>query len=169
MPTQKFSSEVLTAAIVGFEAQKIRIDAQIAELRQMLAGGRTETAAPSDTPKRKRRRKLSAAVRKRIGEAQRKRWAESKGQSEPLPQAVTSEAPKAKRKLSAAGRKRIIEANQRRWAAAKAAKKAAPKKAVSKKVATKAPVKAAKKTVAKKPRKTAAKAPEQAVPTVSAQ
>jgi len=149
MPTQRLSSEVLKAAIAGFEAQKIRIDAQIAELRQMLDGGRTETAAPADTPKRKR--KMSAAARKRIGEAQRKRWAESKGQSEPPPQAVTSEAVKPKRKISAAGRKRIIEANRTRWAAVKAAKQAeelaaakktAPKTAGAKKAATKAPVQA---------------------------
>src|ERR1035437_5430853 len=39
MPTHKLTPEIITAAIVGFEAQKTRIDDQIAELRAMLSGG----------------------------------------------------------------------------------------------------------------------------------
>jgi hypothetical protein len=73
MPTQRLTSEILSAAIDGFEAQKKRIDAQIAEIRQMLDGNRPEpavVAAPA-----KRRRKMSAAARKRIAAAQRRRWA----------------------------------------------------------------------------------------------
>ena len=42
--------EILTAAIEGFEQQRLRIDAQIAELRAMLAGGRTEPAATPVVP-----------------------------------------------------------------------------------------------------------------------
>ena len=42
MPTPKLTPEIITAAIAGFEQQKTRIDAQIAELRAMLPGGRTE-------------------------------------------------------------------------------------------------------------------------------
>ena len=120
MPTQKLSPEILTAAIEGFAQQKLRIDAQIAELRTMLPGGRTEPAATLTVPKGKRR-KLSAAARKRIGDAQRKRWAESKGASESV---ATSEAPKRKRKLSAAGKRAIAEAVRKRWAAVRAAKNA---------------------------------------------
>jgi hypothetical protein len=110
MPTQKLSAEILTAAIEGFEHQKLRIDTQIAELRNMLLGGRTEPAATPEAPKGKRR-KLSAAARKRIGDAQRKRWAESKKAAEP---SVPEVAPKPKRKLSAAGRKAIIAAGRQR-------------------------------------------------------
>jgi hypothetical protein len=172
MPIQKLTPEILTAAIAGFEHQKLRIDAQIAELRTMLPGGRTEPAVTPEGPKGKRR-KLSAAARKRIGDAQRKRWAESKKPSEPQPQpAATSEAPK--RKLSAAGKRAIVEATKKRWAAfhaAKAAekpavaKKRAAKKTPAKKAAVKAPVKvAAKKTAVKKPQKKVAKAPEAAAP-----
>ncbi|MGD0778307.1 MAG: hypothetical protein ABSC05_36455 [Candidatus Solibacter sp.] len=159
MPTQKLTTEIATAAIEGFEQQKRRIDAQIAELRTMLPGGRTEPAATLEAPKGKRR-KLSAAARKRIGDAQRKRWAESKGASQP---AAASNAPKRKRKLSAAGRRAISTATKKRWAAfhaAKAvakpavAKKRTAKKAAAKKSAVKAPLKvAAKKTATKKPQK----------------
>ena len=118
MPTHKLTPEIITAAILGFEEQKLRIDAQIAELRTMLPGGPTATAATTESPKGKRR-KMSAAARKRIGDAQRKRWAESKKQSAPS-SPVTPDAPKAKRKLSAAGKKAIAEASRRRWARVRA-------------------------------------------------
>ena len=107
MPT-KLNHEIITAAIEGFHAQKHHIDAQIAELRAMLSGGSAETAKPEPTTRK--RRKMSAAGRARIAEAQRKRWAEKK-QSKP-----TKESPKPKRKLSAAGRRAIIAATKKRWA-----------------------------------------------------
>ena len=72
MPT-KLNPEIIAAAIEGFENQKNRLDAQIGELRAMLNGGRTESAA-AESPKRKRRR-ISAAGRKRVAKAQIKRWA----------------------------------------------------------------------------------------------
>src|ERR1035437_3826125 len=154
MPKQKLTTEILTAAVLGFEEQKRRIDEQIAEIRQMLDGGRTAPAATPE-PTKGKRRKMSAAARKRIGDAQRKRWAESKGQTESPPSPVTA---KPKRKMSAAGRKAISDATKKRWAAFHAAKKAekpavakktAPKKAVAKK-AVKAPAKAAQKAAATK-------------------
>jgi len=120
MPPQKLTPEIIIAAIDGFQAQKTRIDAQIADLRAMLPGGRTETAATPEAPSGKRR-KLTAAVRKRMGEAQRKRWAESKGEPESPSETVTA---KPKRKMSAAGRKAISEATKKRWAAKRAAAKA---------------------------------------------
>ena len=138
MPTHKLTPEIITAAIGGFEQQKIRIDVQIAELRALLTGTPTEPAATPEVPRGKRR-KMSAAARKRMGDAQRKRWAEAKKESEPSP--VAPEAPKPKRKLSAAGKKAIADATKRRWArvraeaatAAKAQQAPAAKKAVAKK------------------------------------
>ncbi len=67
------TSEILAAALEGFEAQKKRIDAQIAAIRQTLRGAAPETAKP--------RRKVSAAARKRMAAAQRKRWAAIKNAS----------------------------------------------------------------------------------------
>jgi len=119
MPT-KLDHEVLAAAIEGFEAQKKHIDAQIAEIRQILSGGSAEPAATPE-PGRRKRRKMSAAGRKRIAEAQRKRWAASRKDSVAPAKAPKPEAKKPKRKLSAAGRKRIIEATKKRWAAVRAA------------------------------------------------
>ena len=123
MPTPKFTAEILNAAIEGFEVQKRRIDTQIAEIRLMLDGGpkatAPEPAAVPGPPKRKRR-KMSAAGRKAIAEAQRKRWATSKGQSARPPAAATA---KPKRRLSAAGKAAIVAALKKRWAAKKAAAK----------------------------------------------
>jgi hypothetical protein len=116
MPT-KLTSEILTAALAGFEEQKKRIDAQIADLRQMSNGPSTDGATPEAS---KPRRKMSAAARRRIAAAQRKRWAASRNQSGRASEAVPAPARK-KRKLSAAGKRRIIEATKRRWAAFRAA------------------------------------------------
>src|SRR5437667_8557691 len=114
MPT-KLTTEVLNAAVLGFEEQKRRIDEQIAEIRQTLGGGPKTSAATQEGARPKR--KVSAAARKRMAAAQRKRWAAIKSQSQPAQSNVAS-AP---------------------------AKKAARKKAAVKKAAAKAPVKAAKK------------------------
>src|ERR1035437_4385164 len=131
MPT-KLTPEIISAAILGFEERKRHIDAQIAELRAMLLGGRTEPAATPEVPKSKRR-KMSASARKRIGDAQRKRWAESKKETEPS----SPVAPRTKRRLSAAGKAAIVAALKKRWAAKKTTpavvKKAAVKKTVRKK------------------------------------
>jgi hypothetical protein len=130
MLTTKLTPEIIAAAIGGFEAQKAQIDAQIAELRAAFTGGPIETAATVE-PARKRG-KMSAAARKRIADAQRKRWAESKKATEPSTPEV---APKPTRKLSEAGRAAIIAATKKRWAAihesAKSAKKAPPKTKLS--------------------------------------
>src|ERR1035441_9086306 len=73
MPT-KLTPEIITAAILGFEEQKRHINTKIAQLRAMLSGGPVEPASSLEAPKRKRR-KMSAAARARIAEAQRRRWA----------------------------------------------------------------------------------------------
>ncbi len=75
--------DILEAALQGLEAQKQRLDEQIAQVRSMLGQrlGRAAkaTKATSDvTPKTgngRTRRTLSAEARKRIAAAQKKRWA----------------------------------------------------------------------------------------------
>ena len=105
----KLNSEIITAAIEGFESQRKRLDFQITELRGMLNSGRPRPAAESQVG---RRRKVSAAARKRMAEGQRKRWAAAKGES-----AHAKRGPiKPKRKLSVAGRAAIVAALKRRWA-----------------------------------------------------
>lgn len=116
----QLSTQIIEAAIDGFEAQKQRIDVQIAELRAMLS---PNGSAPASKPAVRRKRGMSAAGRKAIAAAQRKRWAASKGES--VAPKVTK---KPKRRLSAAGKANIIAALKKRWAAkkAEAAAKSAP-------------------------------------------
>ena len=150
MPTQKLTAETIAAAIDGYEFQKSRIQTRIAELRAMLSEGQAQPATLE--PKKRKRRKMSAAGRARIAEAQRKRWAKIQGESEP---SATPEPPKPKRRISKAGMARIIAATKERWARVRAAKaqqekaarKAGQKKAVVKKAVAKASsARAAKKT-----------------------
>ncbi len=107
---------IINAAIEGFESQKRRIDEQIAELRALSKG---KTPAVSGAPKKKG---MSAAGRKAIAEAQRKRWAAAKGQAETKSPKVAKPV-KKKRVLSAAGKAAIVAALKKRWAAKKAAAK----------------------------------------------
>ena len=145
MPT-KLTPEIITAAIVGFESQKTHIDAKIAELRALLPGGSTQTAATPEPAKRK----VSTAARRKMALAQKARWAKIRGESEPTQ--ATAPPTKPKRKLSAAAKANLV-ANLKKARAAKAAKakSAAKKTPARKKVAVKkaavktAPAKAAKK------------------------
>ena len=72
----KLKAEIVTAAIAGFEQQKKRLNAQIAELRQMLNPSATDGRALMPA-----RRRMSAAARARIAAAQRKRWAAARKQA----------------------------------------------------------------------------------------
>ena len=129
MPLLKLSAEILAAAITGFEAERDRIQARIAEIRQLL-GSPAGATTPSDTAKP--RKKRSAAVRRKMKIAQQLRWKRIK-EGGASPQAV-----KPKRTMSASARKRIAAAQKRRWAIQKAAaKSAAVKKGAAKKVAAK--------------------------------
>ena len=134
MPTPKFTNEILEAAITGFEQQKAQIDAKIAELRAMMTGGTTANVpAPTPETAKPARKKMSAAARKKTGEAVRKAALAKKAAAVQAPPTQ-----KTKRKLSAEGRRRIIEANKRMWAArrgeAAKAKTAAVKKSPAKKL-----------------------------------
>ena len=127
MPT-KLTHEIITAAIEGFEAQKRRIDTQIAELRGVLSGGPAAAATAPEAPTRMRKR-FSAASRRKMAMAQKARWAKIRGESEP---SAPAKAPKPKRRFSKEGMARIIAATKKRWAlkraeAAKAMKAGAKK------------------------------------------
>src|SRR5215813_8935917 len=118
---QKLTPEIMIAAIAGYEAQKNQIDSRIAELRSMLDGGST---APGVTKSEngRRKRRFSAASRRKMAAAQKARWQKLEQGSEP----TQAEAAKPKkRKMSAAGRRAISLAAKKRWKAIKAAKKAA--------------------------------------------
>src|SRR2546426_3528982 len=108
MPQLK--TEIILAAIAGFEQQKTHIDDQITDLKAMLSGHRNSASTPTSGAPTRKRKKFSAAARRRMREAQKARWAKVRGES-----AASPKAAKPKRKLSAAGRKAIIAATKKRW------------------------------------------------------
>ncbi len=105
MPT-KLTPDIITAAILGFEEQKRHLDSQIAALRAILPGGAAEPSATPEPAKRKRR-KMSAAGRRAISEATKKRWAAfhaaKKASEQPTPKKA---ARKVAKKKGAPSRKR---------------------------------------------------------------
>jgi len=114
---------VLQAALQGLEQQRTEVEKSIATVRAMLGARKPKLAEVPASPKPKRTR--SAATRKRMAAAQRKRWAALKA-------AQKESAPK-KRRLSAEGRRNIIEATKKRWAEIRAKKAAQERKAAAKK------------------------------------
>ena len=159
MPKKELTTEILTAALEGFEAQKKRLEEQIAELKAMLGGVPKKQAAGAGPKKGKRT--LSAAARAAISEAQKRRWAKAKQASGGAAQPAAA-VPAKKRQLSAAGRLAIVEAARRRWAKAKAAQQAPKPAAASKRTAKKVAKKKAPKLLRRRAAKAAAPAAESA-------
>jgi len=76
------SRQILEAALQGLEAQKQKLDEQIAEVRSLMGNragrppkrdGSGESSGSGTTTRK--RRVLSPEARKRIAAAQKKRWA----------------------------------------------------------------------------------------------
>ena len=86
--------------------------------------------AVTSEPRAGKRKKFSAAARKKMALAQKARWAKIKGESEP-PSPSTPDPPKPKRKISPEGMKRIIAATKKRWRLQPAAAKSVPAAKVS--------------------------------------
>jgi hypothetical protein len=106
----KIANDILEAALIGYQQRANEIEAKIAELRR-------EIGSPTATVRGRKRRRLSTEARRKIAEAQRKRWAKAKGQTATKPA-------RKKRHLSAAARQRIATAQKKRWAEFRAKKKA---------------------------------------------
>ncbi len=112
MPRGKLlDNAVLMAALEGLELQRQRVAGQIEQVRSLLTPRRGTTAVPAAA---KPKRTISAAGRKRIAEAQRRRWAALKK--------ARKESTPNKRRLSAEGRRNVIEATRKRWAEFRAMK-----------------------------------------------
>ena len=97
--TQIRDRDLLEAALIGYEHMRMAVEQRITQLRVMLNGnGRQTGAVPASEPTvRRKRRRSSAATRKRMAEAQRKRWSKIRAQQS----AKTAARPtKRRRKLS---------------------------------------------------------------------
>jgi hypothetical protein len=99
--------------VVAIKERMERLEAKLASVTGDEASD--ASAAPVG---RRRRRKMSAAAKARIGAAQRKRWAKVKGRATAAKTGV-----KRKRRVSAATKARLAAVAKARWARVKAAGK----------------------------------------------
>ena len=69
--------QLLQMALIGYEAERQKIQEKIADIQRQL-NGRTHRASTSMSaaPATRTRSRMSAAARRRIAAAQKKRWAE---------------------------------------------------------------------------------------------
>jgi hypothetical protein len=72
-------AELLQAALRGYESELRRIQAAIADLQRRLGkGGGGDLPGPFSSGRSRKKHRISAEGRRRIAEAQRKRWAKVK-------------------------------------------------------------------------------------------
>jgi hypothetical protein len=69
-------TSLLSAALEGLEMQRRRVEDQIAQVRAALGGHKVRSASSEQAAKPARKRELSPEARKRIANAQKRRWAE---------------------------------------------------------------------------------------------
>jgi hypothetical protein len=104
-----------TSIVSELKAERTSLASQLKQVDTALMALRKLDGRSSRT---KTGHAMSAAGRKRISLAQKKRWARVRAQN-----VVSITSKRAKRKLSAAGRRRIAAAVRARWAKFRAAKK----------------------------------------------
>jgi hypothetical protein len=135
----KLDNNILEMAVRGYEAERDRISAAMAEIQAKLGQrgqSRTITVATSADHTAPKKRTMSASARARIAAAQRARWqAYKKAQAQPEP--AKAEKPK-KRRLSAEGRRAIQLATKKRWAEYQKARKPVAKAKAKPRAAKKA-------------------------------
>jgi hypothetical protein len=89
----------LEAVLAGLQHQRERIEQQIAKVRTMLGErSRGQATTISEQPQK---RKLSAAARKHIGDAQRKRWAAVRKAKMEAPKTIAVNKPRRPKKSAA--------------------------------------------------------------------
>jgi hypothetical protein len=106
------NTEILETALVGLQYQLSQIDEKVLALRRRfgvraLRNMDGSASVDSHVIAERKRPTMSAAGRRRIAAAQRKRWAALKNAKAPIVQTP---------KLSAAARKKISGASKKRWA-----------------------------------------------------
>jgi hypothetical protein len=114
-------TSVLEMALVGYELQRDRIEAAIAEIQAQLGDGgsgrSSSTATTIAEPKATGKKRFSAAARKRMAAAQKKRWQLKRATAKKTQPAAPVKGQKAT--TAAPARKQPVQV--------KAAKKVAPK------------------------------------------
>src|ERR1035441_649959 len=107
-------TSVLEMALVGYEMQRNRIEAAIAEIQAELGQGDSSRSIPTATasaePKVTRKKRFSAAARKRMALAQKKRWQLLKAKKAPAKKTKPTATVKRQKATAAApARKRPVQ------------------------------------------------------------
>ena len=125
MPAETASGG-LSGIIASLEQQRDAIEAALSALRAVgdtvTSAQVKQTVAPEASAGK--RKKFSAASRKRMALAQKARWAKIKGEAQ-RPARPAPEPSTPKRRISPEGIKRIIAATKKRWRLKRGAAKAA--------------------------------------------
>jgi hypothetical protein len=115
------SEHLRSLAARGARARLLELESEMAAISAAFPdlAGAAEKRDRSRGPARlkRKRSKISAEGRRRIAEAQRKRWAALKSE------AATSQRPRRRARMSAAARKAVSERMKTYWAQRRAARK----------------------------------------------
>ena len=118
-------TDLLKAALFGYQIQSERLEATIADIRAQLGHrgpGRHPKAATDGVEQASpKKRTMSPSARKKIALAQKKRWAAFHEEKREPGKPKKVKSPK-KRQMSAEGKARIAAATKARWEAYRAAK-----------------------------------------------
>src|SRR5579872_3474619 len=106
----------LNGIIARLEQQRTVIDRALTALREVEGIEAPTLAARGSSAPAPRKRGMTAAGRRRVSEALKKRWAAKRASAQ-----GASKAAPGKGGMPAEGRKRLADAMRRRWALAKAA------------------------------------------------
>ena len=127
MPTRE---RLLELALKGLEAERAKIDDEIAQIKSQVRGGgesgRSQAGDGGTAAQPKETRKMSAAARKKISDAMKRRNAENnKADNVSAPQVskdgsrgrkqARAKSQSVRHRLTAAGRKRLSEVARKRW------------------------------------------------------
>ena len=121
MTQPQLDSSLLSAALQGLESQRHRIEEHIAHVKSMLGGTATPRITSPTEAEPRRRRKFSAATRRKMALAQKRRYAALRGGTVPEQSAATKGTAKPtkpkKRKMSTQGLANIRAGVRKRLAA----------------------------------------------------
>jgi hypothetical protein len=124
----KMTDGILEMALVGFQQKHAEVVESIRNIQRQLGTRSTGAPRTQTDDGAKPRRTMSAAARKRIAVAQKKRWAEYNKKkaegSKPAAKKATAKNAAPRKKMSAA-RKAALVANLKKARAARAAKQSA--------------------------------------------
>jgi hypothetical protein len=115
---------LLELALKGLEAERTTIDGEIIEIRSQLSGSATANTAKavSATAAQPKRKRMSAAAKRRISEGMKRRYAELRKAGQPTgagpvsPKQSSGKKQNGGSRLTAAGRKKLSDLMKKRWA-----------------------------------------------------